>query len=174
MSVKSIGILIGFIVGLLLSVVIFIICNKNHKSKTEYDERQKIIRGNAYKYGFFTAMVYFGMQVLFDAIELELPLEYSVSAFLGLVISALVTVIYSILKDAYWGENNNQKRYFIFFAVITAINLLVAIMNIVDGEMVVDGIVQFCSVNLICAIMLIILMVVALFKDKLSSGEEDE
>ena len=55
---KSAGFVIGIVIGLIACVVLFKISNTNHKSKTEYDERQQVIRGKAYRYAFYVLAVY--------------------------------------------------------------------------------------------------------------------
>ena len=53
---KSTGVAVGLMVGLMIAVIIFKVANTNHKAKTEYDERQKEIRGKAYMYAFYTVV----------------------------------------------------------------------------------------------------------------------
>jgi uncharacterized membrane-anchored protein YhcB (DUF1043 family) len=41
---RSFGMVLGIVVGLILCILIFKYVNTNHKVKTEYDERQQVIR----------------------------------------------------------------------------------------------------------------------------------
>ena len=50
---RASGMTVGLIVGLILAVILLKFGNTNRKFKTEYDERQKEIRGMAYTYGFY-------------------------------------------------------------------------------------------------------------------------
>ena len=52
-----IGIIIGIVLGLILIAVITKISNSDFRTTTKYDERQVIVRGNGYKYGFWTMAI---------------------------------------------------------------------------------------------------------------------
>jgi len=173
MSAKGIGAITGFVIGLLLCVVIFMVCNKNGKMKSEYDERQNVIRGKGYKYGFYTAMFYFAFMAIWPLTEIELPLSITVEAFVGIVLSVLVMSVYSIWNDAYWAINNNVERYTIMFIVITIFNLFVGGMSIAKGHMFKDGKLQDPFINLLCGIMFLIIAVVLIVK-KYTKKEDAE
>ena len=49
-SARMIGVTIGIIVGLIIAIFIIRYVNRNKKLTTEYDEMQKQIRGEGYKY----------------------------------------------------------------------------------------------------------------------------
>ena len=79
---KMTGILTGVVIGLVVLAVIFVICNKNRKLKTEYDERQQILRGNGYRFGFYAMTVWAGIQILLAAMDIE-ELNNTVTALEG-------------------------------------------------------------------------------------------
>ena len=81
------GVLCGFAVGIVLVIIIAKICNRNRKMKTEYDERQNIVRGNGYKYGFYAMMIYAALLVVLGVAEIDLPAESCVTAF-SIILSA--------------------------------------------------------------------------------------
>ena len=56
MDLKSVGIAVGLFAGIVISIVIIRMINKDGKFKTKYDEMQKIARGKAYKYAFLWNM----------------------------------------------------------------------------------------------------------------------
>ena len=56
-SARMIGVTIGIIVGLIVAIFIIRYVNRNKKLTTEYDEMQKQIRGEGYKYAFYTVMI---------------------------------------------------------------------------------------------------------------------
>ena len=55
-SARMIGVTIGIIVGLILTIFVIRYVNRNKKLTTEYDEMQKQIRGEGYKYAFYAAL----------------------------------------------------------------------------------------------------------------------
>ena len=57
MNAQGFGFIVGLIVGLILVVILFKYANTDKKVKTEYDERQEKVRGKAYMYAFYTALI---------------------------------------------------------------------------------------------------------------------
>ena len=54
---KSAGVTFGIIIGLILAIALILISNNNRKIKSEYDERQLRVRGDAYRYAFYTVLI---------------------------------------------------------------------------------------------------------------------
>ncbi len=52
------GTITGVILGLIIAAILLRFAKKDKKGKFTYDERQKAARGEAYKYAFFTLVVY--------------------------------------------------------------------------------------------------------------------
>lgn len=156
MSEKNIGVIVGIFVGLFLVAVIYKIANKNGKIKTEYDERQEVIRGVGYKYAFWAYTAIMGILVVGDMLfQIDLPIY--IIAFASLLIAGLVLSLYCIAKDAYWGMNNNKKRYITVFIIAGVINFASAIVAIINNEMIIDGVIQTPAINLLCGIMLAVI-----------------
>lgn len=173
MEARAIGALCGVVIGLILSLILLVVCNKNRKIRTEYDERQKAVRGQAYAWGFFSAIAYFAVMSIASIMDVTMYVSDTVLFFGGIFFCVTVMAVYSIWKDAYWGLNNNRKSYAIVFIAAFVINLLVAIINIVSGEMVVDGVIQGSCVNLLCAVMFVVIGMTLLIKKAVKKEEED-
>lgn len=172
MNAELIGIICGIIVGLLICVVIFRICNQDKKIKSEYDERQLSIRGRSYKYGFYTLLIYMAILVLYFMSDIKIPFVNGVLIFFGMALGIVVVAIHSIWENAYWGINNNRKKYYIIFGLCTLINLSAGIVAIANGT-ILEGF-QGPMLNLICAIMLIILSITLFLKSKLTKDDTEE
>lgn len=172
MNAEVIGVICGIVVGLIICAIFFIATNSNHKMRTDYDERQDAVRGRSYKYGFYTAEIYFAFLTVLYMAEISMPFTLSVQAFFGIFLSVLVVAIHSIWNNAYWGLNNNKKKYFILGAVCTVINLGVGIMHIVDGTILLGT--QGPVINLLCGIMLVIVGINVAIKDKFKSEADSD
>ena len=172
MSARGLGAITGAIIGLILCIVIFKICNKNNKVKSEYDERQEAIRGRGFKYGFYTALAYFAILTLLPITELNMKVDNSVLGFCGILISVLVLAVYTIWNDAYWGINNNRMRYLIVFALATVINIAVGIGACVTGNMIQDGVVQAPAINLLCGVLFLVIAITLVIKMVAKREEE--
>ncbi|MCQ2081060.1 MAG: hypothetical protein MJZ11_05335 [Lachnospiraceae bacterium] len=169
---RSVGIAAGFMIGLILAAIIFKFANKDKKMKSQYDERQELVRGKGYKFAFWTFSV---CEAVFMIIDMAFPniVPLFFAAFASIMIAGIVLALYCIFKGAYWGMNNNRKRYIAVFIAAGLINFMSAIMAIVNGEMVVDGKLEPPSINLMCGIMLVIIGV-AIAIDSFRNKKESE
>lgn len=172
-TAKVIGVITGLIVGAIIVAIIAKIANKNHTFKTEYDERQKVLRGQGYRYGFYGMIILATFNILLGIAGVELPMEPAVVPFVYIVVGVLINCVYCILKDAYWGLNNNRIRYIIIFIATGIVNLIVPIRAAVCGELIVDGKLSLPGINLLCSAMLLLVGIVLVVKDIIDrSGEE--
>ena len=172
MNAESIGVVCGIIIGLIICLVIFRVCNKDKRLKSEYDERQLVIRGKAYKAGFYTAIVYLAILTVFFMTDFEIPFVISVLAFFGVALSVTVVAVYSIWNEAYWGLNNQRDRYAIVFVLCAIINLGAGISAIVQGTVFLGT--QGPIINLLCGIMLLIIGGTLILKKFIKPEETDD
>jgi len=172
MNAETTGIIFGVFLGLLLCILIFRICNSNKKIKSEYDERQEAIRGKSYKYGFYTTIIYLGVLTIFYMTDFAIPFTISAVVFFGLILGISVMAIHSIINEAYWGINNNKKKYAIVFIVCAIINLASGISGIIDGT-ILQGF-QGRMISLECGLMLLVVGIAVIIKDKISPKSSDE
>lgn len=137
------------ILGLIIAIIIVKMCNTNGKFRTDYDERQQKMIGKGYKKAMITAWVMLGIYYILDMGGVVLPVENSVLIFTVIFVLAMVYVLYAVWTDAYWGRNNKYKSYVAAFTVITLFNLFLSVMAVVDGSMIVDGVLttRFISVE---------------------------
>ena len=170
----SFGWIAGFVVGLLLvAVVMFIFNRKAHTDgarKPRFDERQELVRGRGYKYAFFALLVYL---VAYGVIGYTwfAPLA---GAFLGLVIGVGVYACYTIWQDAYFALNEKRRMYILLDALIFAINAAAGVSNILQGRVMENGVVTGGgSLNLMCAVLFLVVLVALLCKEIASRREED-
>ena len=155
---KSAGITIGIFIGLILAVALILIANNNRKFKTEYDERQLRVRGDAYRYAFYSVIICEVILLILAIGEFTLPIPEYVLHFGGILIGCLVLSGYCIWKDAYWGLNNNRKRYGIILVVAGLLNALPS---------------DFPYVNLLTCIMLLVVGIELLLKHFLDQRAEN-
>ena len=172
MSATGIGVICGIIFGLIISAIIFVICNKNGKMKTNYDERQEAIRGRGYKYAFYASYIYFVIWIVLEMGEIHIPAVTPIIVFGGIVVGILTLGIYTVFKNAYWGTNNDPVKYIVVLGIVTVINLAAGITSAMQGELVVDGVLQFQGLNILCGAMMLCLAVALLIKKFIVKEEE--
>ena len=167
------GALVGALIGVLFVVIFFKLSNKNHSTKTEYDERQNIERGKAYMVGYWVESGLLMALMLFALGDIELPLEPAVLYGTVLLVSITVLSVISIFKGAFWGLNNNKKSYMIMLLVVAAINIISPVIAISNGEMVENGKLQAPFINLMCGILFVAVMVALIVRNIADKRAED-
>lgn len=168
------GMLLGVAVGLILVMLLFkYVKVKKEGSNFEYDERQQVARGNGFKYGYITSIVYYASLCVIMMSGILLPVEHSVLIFGGILLSVLVYVVYCIFHDAYVSLNENANRLMIVFVVLGVVNILIGIMHILHGTMVENKILTFHCINLLCGILLLAIAVVLFVHTRLQTREEE-
>ena len=172
----SVGITIGIIVGLVIAFALLKAANTNHRMKTDYDERQQLIRGKGYMYAFYTILFYEVLMMIIDIGEFSLPIESYAVHCVGLIIGVIALGVYCIWNDVYWGLNNNKKTYYAIFVVCTIFNLIPVIGQARMGTLVQDGKIGLPILNIMVLVMMAVLGIVFIIKKltgKNSSEEED-
>lgn len=174
---KSLDYILGFFTGFLLvvivAVVLVIILKKNKLFNTKYDERQQLARGKAFKAAFVTLFAYLCISGLFDFIFDIKWADYFVEVFIGICISATVFASISILNDAYLPLRESKKSWIILFSFIGVCNLALGIFNVIDGNMLTDGILNFHSNNLIIAAVFFIIIGVFIWKNAIDKKTDE-
>ena len=174
MSTLSTAWIIGIMVGAVLVVLLLKLINKNGKAKTEYDERQLIERGKAYKYGFFAALLTCAVLILLDTFETILPVLGMTTFFFPIMTGVVAQVSYSIFHDAYEGLNTNMGRFIVVMAIISVFNIFLAVARFVRAGILEDG--KLCPqfMNLMCGILLFIVAGELMIKKALDRREGSE
>ena len=167
------GILIGLVGGVILVVLLLISSTNDGRLKREYDERQEVVRGRGFKYGFFTIMICNGLYGLLASSFEKQFVDVSVAMISCALIGIIVYVSYCIWNDGYFSINENPKRLVVIFVAVTVMNLLIFFMNALHGEVIVDGVVTFRIVNLLVAIMSFIVLGVLFLKKVVDKREDD-
>ena len=170
-SARIIGVMTGIIVGLIVAVFVFRYVHRNKKLYTEYDEMQRQIRGEGYKYAFYAVLILEAVLCVLT-MGMELPAEQHVIHFFVIFVGVTVQASYCIWKGAYVGQNTNLPRYIILMTVVSVLNLFSAFMAWRSGELIVDGKFREPAINLLCGLMFAVLGIVALAKKTADLEEE--
>lgn len=165
----------GFIVGLLLVVLVKFLFDRRkteQKKGCDYDERQRLARGEAFKYGFFTLLAW----VVFTSVICEDGMPQWCSMLVlnmtGVGLALLVFGCYCIAKDAYMSLREKPLSMYIVTGVAGFSNLGVALHHFGEqGGLFEDGKLGLSMVNLILGIVFIVLL--AVFFAKMRQNQEE-
>lgn len=167
-----IGCAVGILFGIMCKVLMAKFFTKDKSGKSKYDERQKIVRGRGYKYGFFTLLICMALDILLGT-TLEMYIDRSVLIFTSLCLAVVVHAAYSIWNDGYFSINEEPTKIIIVLSVIGVINLWIGIRHIVHGTIIEEGIVGMNAMNLICGIMMLLILSVLAIKKQCSKCADE-
>lgn len=161
-----------FIVGICWGI--FKRSNSDHKAKTQYDERQLALRGRGYMIGFWTLLGFQTVLYILECAGATLPVAPFSLGFLGAILAATVMCVYDIWVGAYWGLNNDRKRYLIILGIFGLFSFIPVAAAARMGF--VEHVLQSTTlVNLGVGVMLIAMFVTLLIRyiaDKKETGED--
>lgn len=120
--------------GIMAAIIVVIISSAVKYKKAggcKFDERQELARGKAFRYGFFTFMIYFAIYgILQDLADIG-PIKGFTGVALGICIAVSVFASVSIWNDAYFSFRETQKRYAILFTCVMISNLSIGISHLI-------------------------------------------
>ena len=180
-NMTGISLLLGIVTGLLFVRLILVISKNGDKSETKYgerqepvryDERQELVRGRAYTYGFFAFGIYNGIMSILSMGGVPIPAEQGVLFFVGIVIAGAVMITYSILKDGYFALNENRKTLLIIFCIVAIINFAGGMNNLHLGMVMREGKLALGSMNFFCCGLFLYIFVLLAAKSMMDKREE--
>ena len=121
-------------------------------NRDEYDERQVLARGRAFMWGFFTLMICLMVYGMLDML-IDRWCDTLTGCIICICAALLVFASICIKQDAFAGIGRNRKRNLTVLLVLTLANLFFGARNLMEGDIVVDGLLTFRSVSLIVGAM---------------------
>lgn len=171
---------LGFTLGALLAAIIgvlFIFAMKKYTKtdnslKCKYDERQQLIRGTGFKYGFFTLMLCNVVAAFLVSVEKKQYIDHAVLMFTAILLGIFVYVAYCIWNESYFSLNENPKRVVIVFILVALFNFGVGYRGFRHGELMKDGMLTVHCLNILCGILFLMLFFVMAAKHICKKKEE--
>lgn len=164
--------ILGVVIGLLVVVIILAVTKTGDDTKNQFDERQELVRGKGFQYGFFAIMISNAVLLFMKALEIPLFSDLQVAMVLSIVIGIGVFACYCIWNDGYFALNENRKSLLIMLGFIGLLNLVIGIGNIFAGVVIENGAFTFRSTNLFCSMMFIVVFIMLLLK-QIKDGKEE-
>ena len=168
MSVAYVG---GVIVGIVCCVIVFAIIaavakKMGRRGPCEFDERQELIRGRGFKYGFFTLLIYnLIIGPLMNALAQDKLFDATTQNTFGVCIALLIFGGYCILNDAYMSLNEKPIATYILLGATGTMNLVIGLADLFHGTMVRDGKLSYHASNLMIGVDLLLLVLVFLIRN---------
>lgn len=163
----------SFFLGVVFAIFFcLVICLKKREGK-RYDERQQIVRGMGYKYAFFSTILYFSVVALVsEAVEKQF-MTRSAEAIIGLCLGVAVYVVYCILNDGYFPINENRRTLLISLAIMGVANIVIAVNQIMDGEIMEDGVITEKCSNVAVGALFIVVFIACIIRNAIEKKEDE-
>lgn len=158
-----------FLIPILLTIllvggIIALFIYTEKKSKNEYDERQILARGKAYKAASTTAIIYFFV-CSFHSEWGFYWIKPSAQMLLGLMLTLFVFAFVAIINDAYVTIKNSGILYLVFTLLGTALYTFRGFLEIYEGEKLIEnGMLTMLSIIFIYAFLFLVIAVTLIIK----------
>ncbi len=165
------GIVCGVLAVFLVCWIISRINKKTGVVKKDYDERQQALRDKGFRFAYLTLIGYMVVFALLHSLEV-IPGEMSGWLFIGVIISLVVHIIYSIYNDAYFRISDSPKGYTVLFGILGLSNIVLGVLKRINGE-VEGAFPAYGDLNLVIGVMLLVISVNILIKQALDKRTEE-
>lgn len=168
-------VIIVTLVGIICAFVLIAATKTDESVKCRFDERQELVKGRGFKYGFFTLLI---SNIITGFIELaEFP-TYAAQPGVAVIINCLfgigVYVAYCVWNEGYFALNENKGMLMIIFAFLGIFNFILGAVNCIHGEMLQDGKLTYKSLNPFCGLLSVVLFVTMLLKKIFKDGKDEQ
>lgn len=170
----TIGLFAVYLLLVAIIVVAVLIMRKKCKPD-QFDERQLLARNAAYKTSFSAVIIYITLCLFASVCEIEWAVT-QIQMYTGLAIGVGTFVFVCLIKDAYFGYNNNNPTFFIVLSyIVAAFSWVGTIMHFVSGDTFITNnmLNENCN-NLITAILFTFIAIACTVKTIIIKKAEDE
>lgn len=169
------GVIVGIVVALALAFIFFYLANKTKKRNApcEFDERQNLVRGKGFKYGFFTLLAYDFLFACFDELTESSYCDTVAGMVIGIALALIVWGVYCIWNDAYMSMSERPLTIYLLLGGVGGLNLLCGIMRGLQGEILIEGRLTGSAANLIIGIVFAVLLAVFVTKNGIDARNAD-
>ena len=171
-EVPSLAWVIGALCGIGVVLVILLVQKLTGQTKNKFDERQVAARGVAFKWGFFTMMIYEAAYSLLLAAGIRFADEFT-GPILGIFAGVAVFGSVAAAKDAYTALDENPRSRWLW-PLLGVLWLFIGIMKVLGGEAVRDGALTKDSLQLFLGAAFLIIGLVDLIHRRRSRGTDGD
>ena len=162
----------GALAGIGIVLLVFLIRKLTGKTQNRFDERQIAARGVAYKWGFFSMMIYETAYSLLLALGIRFA-DGIIGPILGIFVGLTAFGTVAAAKDAYTALDETPRSRWIW-PVLGVLWLFIGIMKVLDGEAVRDGLLTVDSLQLFLGAAFLVIGVVDLIHRRINRGSDGE
>ena len=171
-EVPSLAWVIVALCGIGLVLLVLLIQKLTGKTKNKFDERQVAARGVAYKWGFFSLMIYEALYTMLLVLGIRFADEPT-GPILGIFVGVAVFGAVAAAKDAYTALDENPRSRWLW-PLLGVLWLFIGIMKVLGGEAVRDGALTLDSMQLFLGASFLVIGLVDLIHRRRSRGTDGD
>lgn len=174
----------GFLTVMIVCVVVLLIKKFRKKSgnaknqRDEYDERQKILRGQAATFTVYAMLVYNVLCVICDKVGIFEKIDYSLVFFGCVFFGSLVFICICIWNNSYLPVGSKPLKTIIWLFVFSALNTFCGLMVVGNEGYITDGKLNVYNINFMACLLTLLVAINLVLKmivdSKLAKKVEDE
>ena len=134
---RGYGWAIGIAAGVFIALLIILIEKLSGRMVQKFDERQLAARGEAYKWGFFSMMLYEAAYAVFGLLGVHWADE-TAGPLIGIFVGVAVFGCVAEAKDAYVAMDEKPASRWVW-SLLGVLWLVIGILKLTGGEGFVDG-----------------------------------
>lgn len=152
----------------ILFVIIFLLAFLINKSKNikdqNFDERQLILRSNAYNHAFFAVILYGAGYGMLTAVLEKHFMEDGMATLVGVFIGVVVFCVECVMKDVFFSVSDKPAVYLLLVGACTIINGIGSLEKIRSKVIIKNGILTIDFLQPACTITLLIILIAIIIK----------
>ena len=152
-------------------------CRRSHvgklpQGKAEFDERQQLARGKAYKAGFYTLLVGLLAVYLIPIFTEWQPKDTALLPFSVICVGVTVFACVAVANDAYLGIRQNPRAMLLVIGIVVVGNLTAG-FSVMESVGFADGLTVENSMNFIIAAMGLIILAALAIRLRMAARDEE-
>lgn len=165
------GVFAGIAIALAISIILYLIKKKKHTAE-EFDERQQLARGKAYRNGYVTTSFYLCAYGILEGLGI-VWCEPMIGCIIGVMLGAAVTSLTAIKNDAYISMVDSvRKTCFVSVAFILGM-IALFVVELLEGErLIADGKLTEGAAGLVIAIFWTVILAAVLVHSRNAKKQE--
>ena len=140
--------------------------------KAEFDERQQLARGKAYKAGFYTLLVGLLAVYLIPIFTEWQPKDTALLLFAVICVGVTVFACVAVANDAYLGIRQNPRAMLLVLGIVVVGNLTAG-FSVMESVGFADGLAVENSMNFIIAAMGLIILAALAIRLRMAARDEE-
>ena len=170
--------MMDYLLPILILVFIFafvrIISTRAKSKGCGFDERQELIRGRAFKYAFFSILIYVASYGPISALLEKDFMTTSTALFVGIFIALIVFAVYNIWNESFFALKQTPINFILLFSITAICSGYSGICSIRDGSIMENGLLTLECMSVVASIAFAIIVITMLIKIIINKKAEQE